>query len=66
MKLDTWLRKNTFHHSQYWDIMQLVREKEKQNLMKQLVQQKQQQTFNEWLAKVRTGSRIVIEEEVLQ
>lgn len=32
MKLDTWLRKNTFHHAQYWDIMQLVREKEKQNL----------------------------------
>jgi len=32
MKVDTWLRKNTFHHSQYWDIMQLVREKQKQGL----------------------------------
>lgn len=32
MKLETWLRKNTFHHSEYWDIMQLVREKEKQGL----------------------------------
>lgn len=32
MKVDAWLRTNTFHHSQYWDIMQLVREKKKQGL----------------------------------
>ena len=27
-----WLRENTFHHSQFWDILQLIEEKEKQNL----------------------------------
>jgi len=32
MKIETWLRTNTFHHSKFWDIMQLVREKEKQNI----------------------------------
>ena len=32
MKIDAWLRKNTFHHSAFWDIMQMIREKEKQNL----------------------------------
>jgi len=32
MKIDTWLRSNTFHHSKFWDIMQLIREKERQNI----------------------------------
>jgi len=30
MKIDAWLESNTFHHSAFWDIMNLVREKEKQ------------------------------------
>jgi glucosyl-3-phosphoglycerate synthase len=32
MKLNDWLKKNTFHHSQFWDILKLVEEKEKQGL----------------------------------
>ncbi len=32
MNLDYWLRNNTFHHGQFWDIMAMVREKEKQGL----------------------------------
>ena len=32
MKIDAWLRSNTFHHSAFWDIMNLVREKKKQGL----------------------------------
>ena len=32
MKIETWLRKNTFHHGAFWDIMDVVRQKEKQNL----------------------------------
>jgi len=32
MNLDDWLRNNTFHHSHFWDIMAMVREKEKQGL----------------------------------
>ena len=32
MKIEAWLRKNTFHHSAFWDLMALVREKEKQGL----------------------------------
>jgi glucosyl-3-phosphoglycerate synthase len=30
MKLDDWLKNNTFHHSRFWDILQMVKEKEKQ------------------------------------
>ena len=32
MKIDAWLSKNTFHHSAFWDLMHLVKEKEKQGL----------------------------------
>ena len=32
MPIDEWLRTNTFHHSHFWDIMNLIREKERQNL----------------------------------
>jgi glucosyl-3-phosphoglycerate synthase len=32
MKIEEWLRSNTFHHSAFWDVMHAVREKEKQNL----------------------------------
>ena len=32
MNLDEWLGSNTFHHSHFWDIMAMVREKEKQGL----------------------------------
>jgi glucosyl-3-phosphoglycerate synthase len=32
MKLDDWLRTNTFHHSIFWDILNLVRQKEHQHL----------------------------------
>jgi glucosyl-3-phosphoglycerate synthase len=32
VKIDAWLRSNTFHHSHFWDLNPLVREKEKQNL----------------------------------
>ena len=32
MKIDTWLKNNTFHHSSFSDLADLVREKEKQNL----------------------------------
>lgn len=32
MKIDTWLKNNTFHHSSFVDLADLVREKEKQNL----------------------------------
>ncbi|MDP8243766.1 MAG: glucosyl-3-phosphoglycerate synthase [Candidatus Hinthialibacter antarcticus] len=31
-KINEWLASNTFHHSQYWDLLKLVEEKEKQNL----------------------------------
>jgi glucosyl-3-phosphoglycerate synthase len=31
--IDNWLRTNTFHHSQFWDLKRLVEEKEKQGLM---------------------------------
>ncbi len=30
--INDWLASNTFHHSQYWDLLKLVEEKEKQNL----------------------------------
>ena len=32
MKIDQWLKSNTFHHSAFWDIQNIIREKEKQNL----------------------------------
>lgn len=32
MKTEQWLRENTFHHSAFWDVMSLIREKEKQGL----------------------------------
>lgn len=32
MKIDNWLETNSFHHSTFWDLKQLVAEKEKQNL----------------------------------
>ena len=32
MKIDGWLRANMFHHSAFWDLMHLVREKEKQGI----------------------------------
>ena len=32
MKIDAWLSKNTFHHSAFWDLKHLVKEKEKQGL----------------------------------
>ncbi|MBI9019970.1 MAG: glucosyl-3-phosphoglycerate synthase [Verrucomicrobia bacterium] len=32
MKLNKWISQNTFHHGQFWDLRQLVEEKEKQGL----------------------------------
>ena len=32
VKLNEWLKHNTFHHSHFWDLMKLVEEKEKQDL----------------------------------
>ena len=32
MKLNDWIKNNTIHHSQFWDLKKLVEEKEKQNL----------------------------------
>lgn len=32
MNIDAWLKSNTFHHSAFWDLKQLVDEKERQNL----------------------------------
>lgn len=32
MKIDEWLRSNTFHHSLFWDILQMVKHKEEQQL----------------------------------
>jgi len=32
MKIEAWLQSNTFHHSAFWDIMNIVREKERQGL----------------------------------
>ena len=32
MKISEWLRTNTFHHSAFWDLMHLVKEKDKQGL----------------------------------
>ena len=33
IEIDEWLRTNTFHHSQFWDLRQLVAEKQKQGLV---------------------------------
>ena len=32
MNLNNWISKNTFHHSQFWDLKQLIEDKEKQGL----------------------------------
>lgn len=32
MNIDQFLKKNTFHHSQFWDLLKIVEEKEKQRL----------------------------------
>jgi glucosyl-3-phosphoglycerate synthase len=32
MKIKQWIQHNTFHHSQFWDLKEMVKEKEKQNL----------------------------------
>ena len=32
MKIDRWLQSNTFHHSDFWDLKRLIKEKEKQGL----------------------------------
>lgn len=32
MKIDAWLRSNTFHHTAFWDLMHVVKEKERQGL----------------------------------
>ena len=32
MKVEDWLEKNTFHHSKFWDLRQLVEEKERKGL----------------------------------
>jgi glucosyl-3-phosphoglycerate synthase len=32
MKNSNWLKNNTFHHAQFWDILQIIKEKERQNL----------------------------------
>lgn len=31
-KIDQWLQENTFHHGEFWDLLQLVRTKENKNL----------------------------------
>lgn len=38
MKIDQWLQTHSFHHSRFWDVRQLVAEKEKQNLWKAIHQ----------------------------
>jgi glucosyl-3-phosphoglycerate synthase len=32
MKVEDWLEKNTFHHSEFWDLRQLVEEKERKGM----------------------------------
>lgn len=32
ISINEWLKTNTFHHSQFWDMLKLIEEKEKQNL----------------------------------
>lgn len=31
-KIDQWIKTNTFHHSQFWDLLSLIKEKEKKGL----------------------------------
>ena len=31
-KIDKWLKKNTFHHGEFWDLLELIRVKEKKGL----------------------------------
>ena len=31
-KIDQWIKSNTFHHSQFWDLLSLIEEKEKKGL----------------------------------
>jgi glucosyl-3-phosphoglycerate synthase len=31
-KIENWLEKKTFHHSQFWDLLKLIEQKEKKNL----------------------------------
>ncbi len=32
MKIEEWIKSNTFHHSQFWDLKKLVEEKERRNI----------------------------------
>lgn len=32
MKIDSWLKNNTFHHGEFWDLKELIKEKEKKGL----------------------------------
>ncbi len=32
LNIDNWLQSNTFHHSQFWDLLHLIREKERREL----------------------------------
>ncbi|HKI45729.1 MAG TPA: glucosyl-3-phosphoglycerate synthase [Balneolales bacterium] len=32
MKIEEWIKSNTFHHSRFWDLKKLVEEKERQNI----------------------------------
>lgn len=32
MNIDKWLSKNTYHHSDFWDLMKMIKRKEEQNL----------------------------------
>jgi len=32
LNIDNWLQSNTFHHGQFWDLLGLIKEKEKKNL----------------------------------
>ncbi|MEQ9824903.1 MAG: glucosyl-3-phosphoglycerate synthase [Puniceicoccaceae bacterium] len=32
MKIESWLKRNTFHHGEFWDIKELIRQKEKKGL----------------------------------
>ncbi|MDH3348396.1 MAG: glucosyl-3-phosphoglycerate synthase [Desulfobulbaceae bacterium] len=54
-----WLRENTFHHSQFWDILQLIEEKQKQNLRISLCLP----TYNE---EATIGKEVVIFKSELQ
>ena len=31
-KIDKWLKDNTFHHSQFWDLLELIKVKEEKGL----------------------------------